>query len=405
MKKSRLIPDVPLMVWAILASLFGLLFIFDAGYPRSIKLAGSPVPTEFTMQVVAILACGVAYAIVQLLPADWYQKMALPAWLLTLVSLIAVDFVGTSQNEAKRWLPLGPVQVQPSEFAKLTLILFLAAVFVNRKPWEPTKRKRSFALWIDNVFAPQVRRWVPGILAVLGAMLVELGKDLGTAGVLFAIFGLMCVVGGISRRSWIVLGAIVFVLVPALFMKQSYRMERLTTHAQRWSAQHVDDAGFQTTQAERAMADGGLLGVQIGKGQVKHIIPATTTDFILATVAEEIGLIGVLALLGVLAALVARLIQLARRQQDPFRAYVMYGFASWIAVQTCVNVMMANATLPAIGIPIPFVSSGGSSLAALWLGMAIVQRFVAEQARVEQEEAVAISNHRGWNRRPHLSGA
>jgi len=406
MRRNRIIADIPLTVWAVLATLIGLLFIFDSGYARSIKLTGNPVPAEFTMQIVTLLGCALCFVIVQFLPAGWIKRFALPMWLFTLITLGAVDIVGKSQNEAKRWLQVGPIQVQPSEFAKLTLVLFLAAVFVNKKPWEPSRKRRDFAMWVDNVLTPQVKRWVPGILAMSGVILVELGKDLGTAGVILAIILMMCIVGGVGKRTWLVLGSILFVLVPLLFLKQPYRMERLSVHQHRWKAINVDDVGFQTTQVERAMADGGLFGVGIGNGQVKHIIPATTTDFILATIAEETGFVGVMILLGVLGALVWRLIQLARRMSDPFAALSLYGIAAWIGIQASVNVMMANATLPAIGIPIPFVSSGGSSLLALWLSIAIAQRFVAaEAARKAQEEVSAVGDNRGWNRRPHLSGA
>jgi len=403
--RTRIVPDIWLFIFALSATLIGLLFIFDAGYARSIQESGSMIPAEFTTQIRLLVVALAGYALCRYVSIDFLKRSSGWLWLLTLVGLALVDLIGKSQNEAKRWIAIGSVTIQPSEFAKLTLVLFVAAVLADKKDWNPARRRRSFALWVDNIFTPQLKRWVPGLLVVLGVGFVELGKDLGTAGVLFAIFIAMCATGGIGRRSWATIGVVVLIFLPALFMKQAYRMERLTTHTARWETQNVDDKGFQTTQAERGMADGGLFGVGIGAGQVKHIIPAPTTDYIMATIAEETGLLGSLVVLGAIAGLVWRLLVLAKKATDRFSALTFYGIASWIGIQTAVNVMMANATLPSIGIPIPFISSGGSSLVALWMAIGVAQRLAAAPVLAPQEDENANRNHRRWNRRPHLSGA
>ena len=121
------------------------------------------------------------------------------------------------------------------------------------------------------------------------------------------------------------------------------------------------------------MADGGVAGVGIGRGRAKYFLPATTTDFILATIAEETGLWGSLGVLALLGAITGRLVWLARKARSEFGGLVLYGIAAWFGIQTCTNFMMANGFLPAIGIPLPFFSSGGSSLLSLWAAVGVAQ--------------------------------
>jgi cell division protein FtsW len=161
------------------------------------------------------------------------------------------------------------------------------------------------------------------------------------------------------------------------------------------------------------MADGALIGVGVGNGHVKHIIPATTNDFVMATIGEETGLVGASVVILVLGVLAVRLASLMRAAASPFARYVIAGVSGWIAVQACVNIMMANGTLPAIGIPVPFVSSGGSSLVALWAALSIAQSAALTGAgkraqgaeRSEKEEGLETRDHWRRDRRTHFPGA
>jgi len=155
------------------------------------------------------------------------------------------------------------------------------------------------------------------------------------------------------------------------------------------------------------MASGGVVGTGIGTGRAKHLNPATTSDFIMATIAEECGVWGPWLCLGIVGAISMRLLQLAQKAEDRFKKLFMSGVAWWIGIQACTNMLMANATIPAIGIPFPFVSAGGSSLLALWIAVAISDRLswstAAETA--EKEVANARRRNRRGNRRTRLSGA
>jgi cell division protein FtsW len=167
----------------------------------------------------------------------------------------------------------------------------------------------------------------------------------------------------------------------------------------------MDDTGYQTVQSEIALASGGPIGVGPGAGRAKQVLPAATTDFILATIGEEFGLFGVLLVLCVLGALVIRLFQLAANAPNRFAGMVLVGVGSWIGFQTILNVMMVNATLPAIGVPLPFISSGGSSLVSLWLGVGLCQAVLqpAPEPTAEVEKKGAPNRNRWRNRRPRIS--
>ena len=303
------------------------------------------------------------------------MKISPVLWIVTLVLLALVPTkLGVEMNGAKRWLGVGKFAIQPAEFAKLTAVLYLAGVFAQRKPWPAQiSPRRDWAHWMDTILTTKLVRSVPGVLILGAAYLIDKEPDLGTAAILAATAFAMFVFGGVSKRS---IAAAVLVAIGgsyALVKQEPYRLERIENHVQRWQPDNVDDTSYQTVQSEVAMAAGGLTGVGIGNGRAKQVIPATTTDFILSTVAEEFGLLGSLAVIGLVGGVVWRLLYMAAHAPSRFGSLALYGFGAWIGIQAAVNVMMANGFLPAIGIPLPFISSGGSSLIALWCGVGMCQ--------------------------------
>lgn len=161
-----------------------------------------------------------------------------------------------------------------------------------------------------------------------------------------------------------------------MVLKEPYRMERFTHHNERWSTANSDDESYQTVQSELGAAMGGIWGSDFGGGVIKRRIPAPTNDYIMATIAEETGLVGAWSVLAILGGIVWRLFALAKRQVDVFRRCTLVGIASWIGIQGTTNYMMANSFIPSIGIPLPFFSSGGSSLVSLWLAIGISQAMI-----------------------------
>ncbi|MBI5707780.1 MAG: FtsW/RodA/SpoVE family cell cycle protein [Armatimonadetes bacterium] len=410
MKKSVLMRDSGLFWLALCLTFVGLFFVFDAAYPRSIQRDLSILPREFLMQLLftaVALAAGVFVA--GRSPRTWLRASGF-LWLLTVLALIAVEIpgIGYEMNGATRWIKLGPIPIQPAELAKVTLILYFAGVFANRKAWpDKIKRQKSFPLWMDNVGLPKLQRCMPGIWAVLALALIAMEPDLGTAAVLAVVGYLMCWTGGVSKKTMIV-GTVAGLLMMLVAVKmEPYRMERIMNHFHRHEAALMDDIGFQSNQSELSMAGGGILGIGIGNGRAKHILPARTTDFIASTIAEETGFLGWLAVVGLLAALSLRLFLLAPKAPSKFGGLVLTGVGAWIAVQSVTNLLMANGTLPAIGIPLPFVSSGGSSLVALWVAIGMCQSALVPMPapKKKQEEAVETGHHRWRDGRTRLSRA
>ena len=401
----------PWLFWiGMLATTIGMIVIFDAGFARAIA-QGTVAPREFFMQLVFWpIGIVIAFGLSKVSPERW-QRLAPSIWVITFIALILVFVPGlrAPQNGALRWIKSGPLLIQPAEFAKITVILFLAAVLANRKRWpSKIKRARDLADYLDRIALPKLGRAMPAIIILVASALIIKEPDLGTGAVLVFVMFVMFWLAGVTPKSMIALTAICCIGVYGAVKAEPYRMERIKHHSERWSDENMDDVGYQTVQSELAQASGGLTGVGPGAGRAKHVLPATTTDFIMATVGEEFGFMGALVVLSILLALVLRLFWLSSRAPTRFGMLVLAGVGSWIAIQTCTNIMMANGLLPAIGIPLPFVSSGGSSLIALWMGLGLCQSALqpAKVTATESEEGKSAAHRDGrWNGRSRLSGA
>ena len=403
---TRSVYDPFIIALACAATLIGLLFIFDAGYARALRDGKGIIPREFIVQLVTLpIALFAGWRAARVKPEKWLQISTL-LWVISLVGLVLVKMpvIGVAMNGAHRWIRFPGFNLQPAEFVKLTSVLYLGGVLATRKAW-PSKitPRKSAAHWMDTIFVPKFERALPLVWVTVAILLIEIEPDLGTAAVVAATAAVMLFVGGVSWKSLGACLAIGILGAGFLVMKQPYRIQRFRDHGDRWSAENADDSTYQTVQSEVAMSSGGIVGVGLGNGRAKHVEPATTTDFIMATIAEETGLLGSWLVLAVMGGLSLRILYLAKGTKDKFRKLVLVGVASWFGVQACVNMMMANAFVPPIGIPMPFISSGGSSLIALWLAVGLCQAMLIPAS--VKGEVFAISDHRWRNRRPHLSGA
>lgn len=395
--------DPVLVTLATLATVVGLLAIYDSGYARA-AADGMFVPREFRSQFVsALVALGAGFACSWLRRSQW-KRLAWPFFGLVVAGLVAVKLGGTEINGATRWIDLKVMTVQPAEFAKLGVVLLLASALAGRKPAPKLPRPpRHWAERIDWVWVPRLARSWPLVLVLVAAGLVAFEPDLATAMVIVVVAGAMMVLGGVSRGSLVTLGLGGAMVVGLLVVKEPYRMDRILHHGDRWSAQNVDSIGYQTTQSEAAMAKGGWLGVGIGEGRAKHTLPAPTTDFVMTTVSEEFGLLGTVMVIGLMGGVTFRLVTLGRRSTDPFARLVLGGTATWIGVQACTNIVMCNGTAPPIGVPMPFISAGGSSLMALWMAVGVCQAALRQESR--QEAVRETDRHRRWHRRSRVSRA
>jgi cell division protein FtsW len=293
---------------------------------------------------------------------------------LSLSLLVLTARFGVLINGNKNWLAVGPVVIQPAEIAKLALILWAAHVYAR-------KDRRLGDL--HQVMMPVV----PGLLAA--TFLVVIGHDLGTALVLFAILlGMLWVVGA-PARFFVFCISLVSVVAIFLASTSSERLQRITNFADPFKDFH--DTGWQPAHGLFALSTGGWFGQGIGASQQKWgDLPEAHTDFIFAVLGEELGLVGTMLVVGLFFTIAYAAIRVALSTEDPFVRYATFGIVVWLMGQMMINIGMVLALLPVIGIPLPLVSYGGSSLVPTLVALGLVIGF----ARREPEAARALALRR-----------
>ena len=304
----------------------------------------------------------------------WIRRFAWPGYVLSLSLLVLTARFGVLINGNKNWLAVGPVVIQPAEIAKLALILWAAHVYAR-------KDRRLGDL--HQVMMPVV----PGLLAA--TFLVVIGHDLGTALVLFAILlGMLWVVGA-PARFFVFCISLVSVVAIFLASTSSERLQRITNFADPFKDFH--DTGWQPAHGLFALSTGGWFGQGIGASQQKWgDLPEAHTDFIFAVLGEELGLVGTLLVIALFLSIAYAALRVARETADPFVRYATFGIVVWLMGQMMINIGMVLALLPVIGIPLPLVSYGGSSLVPTLVALGLVIGF----ARREPEAARALALRR-----------
>jgi len=275
---------------------------------------------------------------------------------LGLLVLVLVPGIGVSVNGAQRWLGVGVFQIQPAEPAKFALIVFVAALVARNS-------HRVHELGV--VLRPA--------LVVLGMFAVLLMKqpNLGTTMILCGIVGGMLLWAGVPMRILAVLSGAAVTLGTVFALSADYRRERVVGFLDPW--ENAGDAGYQTIQSLIGVASGGVSGTGLGESRAKWgFLPESHTDFVFAIIGEELGLIGCLCVVGLFAALIGLGLRIAQRATDPFGAMLAVGVTTWFAVQGFVNVGAVLSLLPITGVPLPFVSFGGSSLVATMLAAGVL---------------------------------
>jgi len=288
---------------------------------------------------------------------------------LFLCILVAIPGIGVKAGGARRWIALGGFTFQPSEMAKFSLILFLAYSLAKKK-----EKMEKFTIGI----LPNV------IVAGLIMGLILLQKDLGTTFTLGVVMMILLFVGG-TRISYLAGAALLS--IPALYFlifSVDYRRQRILAFLDPWT--HMSDTGFQIIQSYMGFNRGGIWGMGLGQGKQKlFYLPAAHTDFIFSVVGEEIGLFGVLFVIGIFLILIIRGIRASLRAPDLFGTYLALGIISLIAVQSLINFGVVMGLLPTKGLPLPFISHGGTSLIVMASCMGIVLN-IASQGKTSPGE-------------------
>lgn len=283
------------------------------------------------------------------------EKMAFPFLLLAILLLVMVLIpgLGNNANGASRWLNLGFIKFQPSELAKAAVIIYAAFILTIMQ-----RKVRDFRLLVPPLMF---------ILAILAPVMLQ--KDLGTALTIAITAGLMMYVGGVRPWSLIQVGGLGTLLVSAFIFFVDYRRARFLAFLNPWA--DPTDKGFQIVQGLIAIGSGGIFGKGVSR-QKFFFVPNPHTDYIFAIMAEERGLILSVIVLVLYVLIIFTAIRIALRCKDRFGMLVASGIASLIAVQALINIGGVTASIPLTGVPLPFLSYGGSSLLTLMSGVGIL---------------------------------
>ncbi|MEU8199790.1 putative lipid II flippase FtsW [Streptosporangium sp. NPDC049046] len=341
----------------------GLMMVLSASSIEALQKTGDPFYWFFKQSISVGLGLPLMWICAQL-PPRFFRLAGYPLMALAILGLVLVLFVGTSQLGAQRWIDLGPVYLQPSEPAKLGLMLWGADLLAR-------KARNGMIEW-RSLFIPLM----PGT-AIL-AVLVMLGSDLGTTLVLMLIFlSLLWVVGAPLKLFGGILGVTALATI-VMISTEGYRSARIAGWLDPWG--NAQGAGFQAVQGQIAIGSGGWFGLGLGSSRQKWSwIPHAESDFIFSILGEELGLMGTLVAVALFGLLGYAGLRVATRVKDPFVRLASSAAVAWIVGQALVNIGAVIGVLPITGIPLPLVSYGGSALLPTLAALGMLLSFAKQE--------------------------
>ena len=360
--KSPALDFYALIVLGALLVGVGLMMVLSSTAVLNISRGESGFAGLFRQGMFALLGLILLVTAACLKPG-FYQKAA---WALLVLGLALQTLVHTPLGWEvagnRNWIRIGGQTLQPSEFLKLALAVWLGALLAIKRPLLHRPAHLLFPL-------------VPGVIAALG--LVVLGHDLGTTLVMCLLVAGSLWVAGVPRRWFALGGALGIIGVIALTITSGNRMGRINC----WlKGECVGGTGYQSEQGLMGLAEGGWWGVGPGESRQKWgRLPAAEDDYIFAVLGEEFGLAGTLGVLFLFAVLALVMFRMITRTDDVFRQITIAGIASWILGQAFVNMMVVTGLMPVIGVPLPFISSGGSALLASMTALGVLLSFARSE--------------------------
>ena len=343
-ENDRGVMDLPYLLLTVLLVIIGLIMLFSASFARAYYITGNSASYFTSQAIFAVLGIGAMYAMSRV-PYEWYYKLSRLIYGVTILLLLAVLLVGSTVNGSTRWLNLGFTQLQPSEIAKLSLIISLSVLMTRNQ--KDIKSPRTFCA-------------CAGALAIIVLLLIMEPHFSATIIVALLWFCMMAI-GGTNRKYLGIIVAIGAAGLLFLLLSGGYTSERITA----WRNPEADplDSGLQILQSEYAIGSGGLLGLGFGKSRQKYLyLPEEHNDYIFAIVCEELGFIGAVGILILFALLIIRGYWIAMHARDRFSMLLAAGLTTLLAIQVVLNVAVVTNLLPATGISLPFFSSGGTAL-------------------------------------------
>lgn len=375
--------DYSLIVAIVLLAVFGLIMIYSASMVTAIQRYGYESDHFFDRQKWFLLAGACAFLFFALLPYKLLMsnKFLVPLVIVSLCALGGILLFGKEAGNAQSWFQIGPVSIQPSEFVKVAVIIYLSAVYAKKQPY-------------INEFNKGVLP--PLVFIILVFALIALQPDYGTGAIIILIAGTIILSSGMNIKNLLKLGLmgmilslpVILALREEIFSKE--RLERFQVLLNPFAEGVIQDSGYHLVNSYLAIGAGGVKGLGLGQSVQKlGYLPEPHTDFIMAIIAEELGILGVLFVLLSLAFIVLKGIFIALKGKDPFGSLLAIGISSMIGIQTFINLAGISGIFPLMGIPLPFVSYGGSSLLQLSISMGIlvnVSMFVNYEHKYKNKE-------------------
>lgn len=353
---QRILYDRTLITVVLTLLGFGLIMVFSASAPISKELYGSQTAI-FVRQLTAVMLGLLLLMVTMRIDYHFYQRRSVVYSLLILtLALLVFVLVVPGGSGVRRWMRWGPLNFQPSELAKLVVIIFSSFYLISKKD-----ALKSFS-----------RGLVPYFL-VVGAMvvLVAMEPDLGTAVSIAITAGFLLFVGGVRLRFLLALSG---AALPALFLmvvSAPYRFNRVMAFLD--PEKDPYGIGYQVRQSLIAIGSGGWKGLGFAQGKQKlFFVPEPHTDFVFSVVGEELGFLGCLALLLLFGLLFWKSVRIALRAECPFGTFLGLGIAATITLQALINISVSLSMLPAKGLPLPFISVGGSSMIIMLAAVGIL---------------------------------
>lgn len=374
-KWSRLTPANALYDRTLVWLFVGLLVIgFIAVTSASIPLGASAKyndPFFFAVRDAAyVFASLLAFAFFVQVPSEKWEKHNVILFVSALILLVAVLIFGRNINGAVRWIPLGPVNFQPAELAKLAVICYFSSFYVRK---------------FDEIRTSKWGFWRPAAILGLFGVLLILQPDLGSTVVLFVLTFSILFIMGARIFQFIFLGIAGVLLFIVLVLTSEYRLKRVTSFMDPFADAYGD--GYQLSNSQMAFGQGEFWGRGLGNSVQKlEYLPEAHTDFVMAVIGEEFGFVGIAIVVLLLCALTFRALKISREAlilEQRFKGFFAFGIGVWIFIQGFVNLGVASGLLPTKGLTFPLVSYGGSSLVIMAIAIAVLVR-IDHENRLER---------------------
>ncbi|GLY10616.1 FtsW/RodA/SpoVE family cell cycle protein [Bacillus badius] len=359
--------DYSLIAAFFLLCLFGLMMIYSASSVTAVQRYEVASDYFYNKQKIHIIAASVFFFAAALFPYKAYKNskflFAIVAGIIGM--LVALMIFGTISNNARSWIRFGGMNLQPSEFAKLVIIIYMSAIYA---------KKQKYINSFNKGVTP------PVILLVFLCTLIAAEPDFGTAFIIFLIGCTIIISSGMRFKSmWklVVLGLMAaLVLSPLILLKKDKifteeKISRITGYLDPF--EHQEGDGYHLVNSYLAIGSGGVTGNGLGQSVQKlGYLPEPHTDFIMAVISEELGLLGVFIVIGGLSFIVLKGIYISIKCQDPFGKMMAVGISSMIAIQAAINLGGVTGLIPITGVPLPLISYGGSSLILLSVSLGVL---------------------------------